>query len=315
MKCSTFGAQLGEIKTRDEISKNLKKLSTFDSDKTRIINQITLFSNNEFLTDKTKDPCIICFDDLTDFVVTPCRHIFCLTCIKKLSSDLKTNFNCPECRAPIDRKSLNITNVEMINKKEEVVQEAVVEEVSGGSASGCASGSAELTVLEKKLGKDWKNKCINSYGSKMHMLIQYLYTIFDDPTNRVIIFSQYEKMLKMIGKTLSEFNIKFVHCSGNNYVLNKNIMKFKKDDSYRVILLSSENANSGANLTESNFLIFCDVLQHDIEHSKSIEFQALGRCVRLGQQKPVHVVRLITTNTVEQEHFNANRYDINIFQN
>ena len=319
MKCSTFGAKLGEIKIRDEISKNLKKLSTFDSDKTRIINQITLFSNNEFLTDKTKDPCIICFDDLTDFVVTPCRHIFCLTCIKKLSSDLKTNFNCPECRAPIDRKSLNITNVEMINKKEEVVDETVI---GAGDAVGCegssthggASGSAELTVLEKKLGKDWKTSCINRYGSKMQMLIQYLYTIFDDPTNRVIIFSQYDKMLKMIGKTLEEFKIKFVHCSGNNYVLNKNIMKFKKDDSYRVIMLSAENANSGANLTESSHVLLIDVLQHNTEQTKAIEFQAIGRAIRLGQSLSVKIVRFITKGTIEEEHFNANRYDINIFQ-
>ena len=67
----------------------------------------------------------------------------------------------------------------------------------------------------------------------------------------------------MIGKTLDEFNIKFIYCSGNNYVINKNINKFKKDDTYRVIMLSSERSNSGSNLTEANHIIFIDALQSE----------------------------------------------------
>ena len=203
----------------------------------------------------------------------------------------------------------------MINKKEEVVVEEV--SISDGVA-GSADGSidaVEMTVLEKKLGKDWKSKCINKYGSKMSTLIQYLYTIFDDPVNRVIIFSQYDKMLKMISKTLEEYNIKFVHCSGNNYVVNRNIMKFKKDNSYRVILLSSEQSNSGSNLTESTHVLFVDVLQHATEQTKAIEGQAIGRTVRLGQKLGVKIVRLITKGTIEEEHYNNTKYDINIFQN
>ena len=197
----------------------------------------------------------------------------------------------------------------MINKKD-TESVGVVEIASVETGTG-----VELTSLEKKLGKDWKNKCINSYGSKMQMLITYIYSIFDDPVNRVIIFSQYEKMLKMIAKTLSEFNIKFVHCTGNNYVVNRNIMKFKKDNSYRVILLSAENSNSGTNLTESSHVILVDVLQHDTEQTKAIEFQAIGRAIRLGQCLPVKIVRFITKGTIEEEHFNKNKYDINIFQN
>jgi len=317
IKCSESGAKLGIIKIKDEISKNEKKISSFDTDKTRINNQISLFSNNEFLTDKSKDPCIICFDDLTDIVVTPCRHIFCLTCTKKLSNDLKCNFTCPECRAIIDYKTVNITNIDMINKKDEVVTEEVAsgEGVASDGDSGSGEVGPELTDLEKKLGKDWKTLCTNKYGSKMCKLVEYLHTLFNDPINRVIIFSQYEKMLKMIAKTLSEFNIKFVHCAGNNYVINRNIMKFKKDNSYRVILLSAENSNSGSNLTESSHVILVDVLQHDTEQTKAIEFQAIGRAVRLGQSLPVKIVRFITKGTIEEKHYNNTKYDINIFQN
>ena len=38
---------------------------------------------------------------------------------KKLSKNLTSKFNCPECRGNIDAKTLNITNIDMINKKPE----------------------------------------------------------------------------------------------------------------------------------------------------------------------------------------------------
>ena len=172
----------------------------------------------------------------------------------------------------------------------------------------------KLTTIEKKLGHDWKNKCINKYGSKMARLVEYLHGLFEEAQNRVIIFSQYDKMLKMIGKTLDEYQIKYVYCHGNNYVLNKNINKFKKDDTIRVIMLSSETSNSGSNLTEANHIIFVDVLYGDAEHVKATEAQAIGRAVRLGQKLPVKVVRFITRGTIEDEYFQRNRYDMNSLQ-
>ena len=144
------------------------------------------------------------------------------------------------------------------------------------------------TKLELLYGDDWKIKCTNKYGSKMTKLIEYLHNIIDENIqNRIIIFSQYDKMLKMISKTLDQFGINYVHCQGNNIVLNKNIQKFKKDTNIRVIMLSSETSNSGSNLTEANYIIFIDVLYNNIEYVKATEAQAIGRAVRLGQKLPV----------------------------
>ena len=307
-KIAICGAKLGSIKSGDEIHKNNRKLEAIVTDKKRINNQIALFSNNEFLKEKTADPCIICFEDLSDVVLTPCRHIFCLNCTKHLSQNLQNTFNCPECRTLTNCKSLNITTVAIINgakkknEKEEPIPIVNTDDI------------IVKTPLETKLGVDWKTKCTNKYGSKMACLVEYLHKLFETVENRVIIFSQYDKMLKMIGKTLDEFSIKFVYCQGNNFVLNKNINKFKKDDSIRVIMLSSETSNSGSNLTEANYIIFIDVLFQDQQHVKATEQQAIGRAVRLGQKLPVKVVRFITRGTIEEEHFVKNRYDMNTLQ-
>ena len=319
--CALYGAQFGIFHNKVDINKNIKKLDTNKTEQKRLNNQIALFKDNEFLKEKTSDPCIICFEPLNEIVITPCRHIFCKECCNRLSNSFKSGFNCPECRSPIVLKDLNMTNIDYINdpnKKKPV----------NGDGNGDGNGNGEgkdktmeetvgklvITPILRALGINWKNKCINKYGSKMAMLVEYLYKLFENVENRVIIFSQYDKMLKMIGITLEEFEIKFVYCHGNNYVLNRNINKFKKDNSIRVIMLSSESSNSGSNLTEANHIIFIDVLFQDKQHVQAVEVQAIGRSVRLGQKKSVKVVRFITRGTVEEEHFIKNRYDMNILQ-
>jgi SNF2 family DNA or RNA helicase len=302
------GALLGSIKCSEEIARTQSKITSMQNDKKRINNQIALFSNNEFLKEKTADPCIICFEDLQDVVVTNCRHIFCLTCTKQLSNDLKNNFSCPECRTPVQCDTLNITTVEIINGQSK-------ETTNEPSPSKEVKNIKDLTKLEKEFGAEWRATCTNKYGSKMTRLVEYLHNLFDASSqNRVIIFSQYDKMLKMIGKTLDEFQIKYVYCHGNNYVLNKNINRFKKDDSIRVIMLSSETSNSGSNLTEANIIVLIEPLYHELQQVKAIEQQIIGRAVRLGQKLPVKVIRFITRNTIENEHFEKNRYDLNTLQ-
>lgn len=315
LHCTNYGAQFGEFKNKEEVTKNNKRLETIKNDQKRINNQIALFSNNEFLKEKTNDPCIICFESLNEVAITPCRHIFCIDCCKRLSNDLKSMFNCPECRNHINCKDLNLTNIEMINDptKKKVVKSDSDDEKSDDEQ--VIDSNIEITPIMKKLGKSWKKRCINKYGSKMATLVEFLYNLFENDQNRVIIFSQYDKMLKMIGSTLEEFEIKFVYCTGNNFVLNKNINKFKTDKNIRIIMLSSETSNSGSNLTEANHIIFIDTLFQNPNLIKAIEAQAIGRAVRLGQKLPVKIIRFITRNTVEQEYFEKYRYDINILQN
>ena len=75
-------------------------------------------------------------------------------------------------------------------------------------------------------------------------------------------------------------------------------------------MLSSEHSNSGSNLTEASHIIMVDVLNMDKKQTQDVEKQAIGRAVRLGQKKPVKVVRLITQDTIESEYYEKNKYDI-----
>lgn len=258
----------------------------------RLTNQIKLFENNDFIKEKTADPCTICWMEYTDasrIVVTDCRHIMCGDCFAALASNKRT-INCPECREDINTGTVKITTMSELHGKK----------------------SEEPNIINPAVDENWRADCISKYGTKMATLIEYLQGIFADPekNNRAIVFSQYDTMLKLIGRTLDEYGIRHVYCRGNVHVVNKNIDSFKRDQSIRVIMLSSEHSNSGSNLTEASHIVLVDVLNMDADQTKAVESQAIGRAVRLGQNKPVKVVRLITKNTIENEYYDKNKYDV-----
>ena len=270
----------------------------------RLDNQVKLFQSNDFIKEKVEDPCSICFGDFEDeVVITKCRHIFCGECFNIMAAN-KTSFPCPECRQEITSNNVNKTNMENINLE----LEAEPDKKTGVENVTKNPNDKEIILFSKN--KDLKSECINKYGSKMAYLIEYLQALFEEKDNRVIIFSQYDRMLNLIGKTLDEYKIKNVFCKGQVHHVNKRIDMFKRDASYRVIMLSSEKANSGSNLTEANHIILTDVLNGEKSTVKDMEAQAIGRAVRLGQKKSVTVTRLITKNTIENEWHEKNKYDI-----
>ena len=69
-------------------------------------------------------------------------------------------------------------------------------------------------------------------------------------------------------------------------------------------MLSTEHAASGTNLTEATHIIFMEPHEGVYGAVKSMEDQAIGRAVRLGQKNQVNVYRLITKDTIEENIIN-----------
>jgi SNF2 family DNA or RNA helicase len=265
---------------------------------TRLENQIKIFENSDFVKESVKDPCSICFSDFEDKIcITSCRHILCDYCIKTILGN-KQSINCPFCRTPLTMKDINFTSIDELNKEDNKSAEIVDE---GGAAKGGSDDEEKVNTDEEKIQK---------YGTKLAYLLDYLGEIFKTPSNRVIIFSQYDDMLKLIGKVLDDFKIKNIFIKGNIMSITKKIEMFKTDPSYRVIMLSSERSSSGSNLTEATHIILADVINGTPQMTKDIECQAIGRAVRIGQKKPVIVKRILMKNTIEEEIYLKNKYDM-----
>lgn len=254
----------------------------------RLNNQIVVMDDEDFIKERVKDPCIICWEDYTDdteIIITKCRHIMCVDCFNQMMSS-NVKISCPECRGELTMKDVSKSKVKPDNPDEQP--------------------AAEVVEIQDEFAE-----AVNKYGSKMAMMVKYLKRLFTaNDQDRVIIFSQYDEMLRLISKVLKDFKIKHVYCKGNVNVVSKNIIKFKENPDYRVILLSSDKANSGSNLTEASHIFLIDVLNMPKHKSIDTETQAIGRSVRLGQKKSVKVVRFITRATVEEVKYKENKYNL-----
>ncbi|AYV79346.1 MAG: hypothetical protein Faunusvirus10_9 [Faunusvirus sp.] len=211
------------------------------------------------------DSCPICLCDFDDVVVTECGHYYCKECINNTLNVSKKM--CPLCRAP-----LTLKNIYAVKKSDK---------------------HPTVDALTFK------------YGSKLGKMISICKQIFNNPEHRIIIFSQWDRMLHNIGKTLDENNIQNVFCKGNVHQRNAAISAFKKGTrngkECRAIMLSLEHAASGTTLTEATHIIMIDPIDGTKEEIKAIENQAIGRACRLGQKNQVKVIRLIVKDTIEEE--------------
>jgi E3 ubiquitin-protein ligase SHPRH len=129
------------------------------------------------------------------------------------------------------------------------------------------------------------------------------------PDSRIIIFSQWDVMLSLIGKTLSENGIANCFVKGNIWSRNSAISKFRNGktlsgEDNKVIMLSLKNAASGTNLTEATHIFFVEPINAPIDEVKVIESQAIGRACRLGQKQKVELYRILIKDTIEEEIYN-----------
>ena len=164
------------------------------------------------------------------------------------------------------------------------------------------------TITNKKDIQIIKSDNIDSkWGTKILNIIDYINNIEKNDVNaKFIIFSQWDNMLKLISKILTEYNKQFVFIKGSAHTINKCVLKFKLNKEIKIILLSSDKNVSGLNLVEANYIILLDTFNTDKSNCQIIEEQAIGRAYRIGQTKQVQVSRFIMKDTLEEIYFKQN---------
>jgi len=115
---------------------------------------------------------------------------------------------------------------------------------------------------------------------------------------KIIIFSEWVKMHKLIGKMLREHNIGFAELNGSVPVKARGelIRKFETDDKCK-IFLSTEAGGSGLNLQVADTLI-----NFELPWNPAKKNQRIGRIDRLGQKKNnLTVFNFITRYSIEEK--------------
>lgn len=115
--------------------------------------------------------------------------------------------------------------------------------------------------------------------------------------HRVLIFSQFVKMLDILEKFLALIGVAYLRLDGASSAEQRqaNVQRFNEDDRITVMILSTRSGGIGLNLTGADTVIF-----YDSDWNPTMDLQAQDRCHRIGQTRPVTVLRLVSSHTVEE---------------
>ena len=112
---------------------------------------------------------------------------------------------------------------------------------------------------------------------------------------RILVFSQFTRMIALIETELTARNIGYSKLTGQTKRRDDAIELFKSG-AVNVFLISLKAGGVGLNLTEADTVII-----YDPWWNPAAESQAADRAHRIGQDKPVFVYKLVTENTVEEK--------------
>ncbi|XP_044714847.1 type III restriction enzyme, res subunit domain-containing protein [Hirsutella rhossiliensis] len=120
--------------------------------------------------------------------------------------------------------------------------------------------------------------------------------------DRVLVFSKFSRLIELLREVLARQDIEHRVLMGNTNVSERQTLidEFNGNPEIPVFLLTTGAGGTGINLTAANKVIIFD--QSD---NPQDDIQAENRAHRLGQQREVEVVRLISSHTVEELLYKA----------
>ncbi|HEY0140188.1 MAG TPA: DEAD/DEAH box helicase [Thermoanaerobaculia bacterium] len=113
---------------------------------------------------------------------------------------------------------------------------------------------------------------------------------------KVVVFSQYVKMLELMEDHLSRAEIGYASIKGATRDRGAETARFRDDPDCRVFTASLRAGGLGIDLTSASV-----VIHYDRWWNQAREDQATDRVHRLGQNKGVQVIKLITRGTIEEK--------------
>lgn len=142
--------------------------------------------------------------------------------------------------------------------------------------------------------------------------IDALFSFIEEPLSKgekIVIFSQWERMTRLIAKELSQLSIEFEYLHGG--IPSKDRRKLLdnfRDNPNSKIFLSTDAGGTGLNLQSANVII-----NMDCPWNPAVLEQRIGRVHRLGQEKSVYIINFITKGSFEERLVETVKFKQSVF--
>ncbi|KIC96309.1 DEAD/DEAH box helicase [Flavihumibacter solisilvae] len=117
--------------------------------------------------------------------------------------------------------------------------------------------------------------------------------------NKVLVFSQFKGMLKMIGDACSRAGLKYYHFDGETPPAKRSELVEQFQDpanDVNIFLISLKAGNTGLTLTAADYVFLVDPWWNT-----AVQQQAIDRAYRIGQTKNVFAYQMICKDSIEEK--------------
>lgn len=149
----------------------------------------------------------------------------------------------------------------------------------------------------------------SSNGTKFRMCMDLIDDLIQNGS-RILLFSQFVKMLDIISNELTRRKIPHLKLTGDCGKKERQEMveKFNSKENIKIFLISLKAGGVGLTLTSAD-----TVIHYDPWWNISLENQATDRAHRIGQKKNVNIYKLISKDSIEEKVLKLQETKLEIF--
>ncbi len=148
----------------------------------------------------------------------------------------------------------------------------------------------------------------NLISSKLELMMEIVEEAVEGG-HKILIFSQFVKMLEIIENEIIAKKIDYEKLTGQSKNRNEIVKRFNNQSRKKIFLISLKAGGVGLNISSADTVILFDPWWNPM-----IEKQAMDRAHRMGQKNIVNVYKLISKDTVEEKILEIQEKKYNIFE-
>lgn len=148
------------------------------------------------------------------------------------------------------------------------------------------------------------------YDTKVDEVMNMVDNIVDSGDEKVVIFSQWERMTRLVAAELGKRDIKFEYLHGGvPSIKRKDMVNNFTDCPESRVFLSTDAGSTGLNLQAASIII-----NLDLPWNPAVLEQRIGRIYRIGQKRNIQVYNLVAAGTFEEQMIGKLKFKTSMFE-
>ncbi|MCJ1383851.1 hypothetical protein MMC17_006965 [Xylographa soralifera] len=255
----------------------------------RILRELAASSKWDALT--TRSLCHQCKDVPSEPWVTSCLHLYCKECLNAMAIEAATldedHATCRECGSIY-------TETRPANGMKELGES----DISNNSQDGQEQRAPRRRNAEEDMKWLEYEGSILPSAKTAALVAQIEEWVKQEPKSKIIVFTQFQMMIKIIGRMCSSRG--WDHCSYHGKMTHdardRAIRNFRDMEEKKILIASLKCGGVGLNLTMASRVVCIDLWWNN-----AVEQQAFCRVFRIGQTEETHITRFVVKNTVDEK--------------